>query len=69
MRNIKDFQERYDRWKNGESYWSIRGVDLPKYDSADKYTFDGDKYIVEKDNVVYKIDPNVSHKIYNRGKN
>nr|DAE46315.1 MAG TPA: Signal transducer and activator of protein, interferon inhibition, signal.0A [Caudoviricetes sp.]DAT75557.1 MAG TPA: Signal transducer and activator of protein, interferon inhibition, signal.0A [Crassvirales sp.] len=29
MRNIKDFQARYDRWKNGERYWDIRGVDLP----------------------------------------
>lgn len=39
MRNIKDFQERYNRWKNGERYWDIRGVDLPKYDDADKETF------------------------------
>ena len=38
MRNIKDFQARYDRWKNGERYWDIRGVDLPQYDDADKYT-------------------------------
>lgn len=38
MRNIKDFQARYDRWKSGERYWDIRGVDLPKYDDADKNT-------------------------------
>ena len=38
MRNIKDFQARYDRWKNGERYWDIRGVDLPRYDTGDKYT-------------------------------
>ncbi|QOR57728.1 hypothetical protein [uncultured phage cr131_1] len=38
MRDIKDFQARYDRWKNGERYWDIRGVDLPRYDTADKYT-------------------------------
>jgi len=29
MKNIKDFQARYDRWKNGERYWDIRGIDLP----------------------------------------
>lgn len=39
MRNIKDFQARYDRWKNGERYWDIRGVDLPRYDTGDKTTF------------------------------
>ena len=38
MRNIKDFQARYDRWKNGERYWDIRGVDLPQYDTGDKNT-------------------------------
>lgn len=36
MKNVKDFQTRYERWKNGERYWDIRGVDLPKYDGADK---------------------------------
>ena len=39
MRDIKDFQARYNRWKNGERYWDIRGVDLPQYDDADKTTF------------------------------
>lgn len=38
MRNIKDFQARYDRWKNGERYWDIRGVDLPRYNTGDKNT-------------------------------
>lgn len=38
MRNIKDFQARYNRWKNGERYWDIRGVDLPRYDTGDKTT-------------------------------
>ena len=38
MRNIKDFQARYDRWKNGERYWDIRGIDLPQYDTGDKTT-------------------------------
>ena len=38
MRNIKDFQARYDRWKNGERYWDIRGIDLPQYDTGDKNT-------------------------------
>lgn len=38
MRNIKDFQERYNKWKKGERYWDIRGVDLPRYDEADKNT-------------------------------
>lgn len=38
MRNIKDFQARYDRWKNGERYWDIRGIDLPRYDTGDKNT-------------------------------
>nr|DAN53032.1 MAG TPA: hypothetical protein [Bacteriophage sp.] len=22
--NTKSFQERFDRWKNGENYWDIR---------------------------------------------
>lgn len=38
MKDTKDFQERYNRWKNGERYWDIRGIDLPQYDTADKYT-------------------------------
>lgn len=38
MKDTKDFQARYNRWKNGERYWDIRGVDLPQYDNADKYT-------------------------------
>ena len=38
MKNIKDFQARYDRWKNGERYWDIRGIDLPQYDTGDKNT-------------------------------
>lgn len=38
MKDIKDFQERYNRWKNGERYWDIRGIDLPKYDTGKKNT-------------------------------
>lgn len=38
MGNIKNFQARYDRWKNGERYWDIRGIDLPRYDTGDKTT-------------------------------
>lgn len=34
MKDTKDFQERYNRWKNGERYWDIRGVELPKYDTG-----------------------------------
>lgn len=36
MKNVKEFQERYQHWKNGERYWDIRGIDLPKYDNANK---------------------------------
>lgn len=42
MRNIKDFQARYDRWKNGERYWDIRGINLPQYDNANKNTITTD---------------------------
>lgn len=51
MRNIKDFQARYDRWKNGERYWDIRGIDLPQYDSANKNT------ITTDDGSVFNVDP------------
>ena len=34
MKDIKNFQERYNRWKNGERYWDIRGVELPKYNTG-----------------------------------
>jgi hypothetical protein len=55
MKDTKDFQERYNRWKNGERYWDIRGVELPKYDTG--------KYVtVEKDNgFVYNVNPNVAN--------
>lgn len=55
MKDIKDFQERYNRWKNGERYWDIRGVELPKYDTG--------KYVtVEKDDgSVYNVNPNVAN--------
>lgn len=54
MKDTKDFQERYNRWKNGERYWDIRGVELPKYDTG--------KYVtVEKDDgSVYNVNPNVA---------
>lgn len=51
MRNIKDFQARYDRWKKGERYWDIRGIDLPQYDSANKNT------ITTDDGSVFNVDP------------
>lgn len=51
MRNIKDFQARYDRWKNGERYWDIRGIDLPRYDTGDKNT------VVTDDGSVFNVDP------------
>lgn len=34
MKDVKNFQERYNRWKNGERYWDIRDVELPKYDTG-----------------------------------
>ena len=51
MKNIKDFQARYDRWKNGERYWDIRGIDLPRYDTGDKNT------VVTDDGSVFNVDP------------
>ena len=51
MRNIKDFQARYDRWKNGERYWDIRGIDLPRYDTGDKNT------VITDDGSVFNVDP------------
>lgn len=55
MKDTKNFQERYNRWKNGERYWDIRGVELPKYNTG--------KYItVEKDDgSVYNVNPNVAN--------
>ena len=55
MRNIKDFQARYDRWKNGERYWDIRGVELPKYDTANKNT--DQQYIFQRPNGTYYSSP------------
>ena len=54
MKDTKDFQERYNRWKNGERYWDIRGVELPKYDTG--------KYVTVKrdDGSVYDVNPNVA---------
>lgn len=28
MKDTKDFNERFQRWKNGENYWEMRGVSL-----------------------------------------
>lgn len=50
MKDIKDFQARYNRWKKGERYWDIRGIDLPRYDGADKNT------ITTGDGSVFNID-------------
>lgn len=55
MRNIKDFQARYDRWKNGERYWDIRGVDLPRYDTGDKNT--DQEYIFQRQDGTYYSSP------------
>lgn len=38
MKDVKDFQERYNRWKNGERYWDIRGIELPKYNTGKENT-------------------------------
>lgn len=54
MKDTKDFQERYNRWKNGERYWDIRGVELPKYDTGKYVTFEKD------DGSVYNVNPNVA---------
>lgn len=40
--NTNDFNKRFQRWKNGERYWDIRGIDLPRYDTADKITVTAD---------------------------
>lgn len=55
MRDIKDFQARYDRWKNGERYWDIRDVDLPRYDTADKNT--DQAYIFQRQDGTYYSSP------------
>ena len=55
MRNIKDFQARYDRWKNGERYWDIRGIDLPQYDTGNKNT--NQEYIFQRPNGTYYSSP------------
>ena len=55
MKNIKDFQARYDRWKNGERYWDIRGVDLPRYDTGDKNT--NQEYIFQRPDGTYYSSP------------
>ena len=55
MGNIKDFQARYDRWKNGERYWDIRGVDLPRYDTGNKNT--NQEYIFQRPNGTYYSSP------------
>ena len=55
MKNIKDFQARYDRWKNGERYWDIRGIDLPQYDTGDKNT--NQEYIFQRPDGTYYSSP------------
>ena len=59
MRDIKDFQARYDRWKNGERYWDIRGVNLPQYDTGDKNT--DQEYIFQRSNGTYYSSPTNSN--------
>ena len=50
MRNIKNFQARYNRWKKGERYWDIRGIDLPRYE-------DGVKTVIADDGSRFNVDP------------
>ena len=56
MKDTKDFQERYNRWKNGERYWDIRGVELPKYDIADKDT-NNTAYVYQRSDGTYYSTP------------
>lgn len=56
MKDTKDFQERYNRWKNGERYWDIRGVELPKYDTAEKDT-NNKEYIFQRPDGTYYSSP------------
>ena len=56
MKDTKDFQERYNRWKNGERYWEIRGVELPKYDTAEKDT-NNTAYVYQRSDGTYYSTP------------
>lgn len=56
MKDTKDFQERYNRWKNGERYWDIRGIELPKYDTADKDT-NNIAYVYQRSDGTYYSTP------------
>ena len=56
MKDIKDFQERYNRWKNGERYWDIRGIDLPKYDTGKKNT-NNQEYVFQRPDGTYYSSP------------
>ena len=56
MKDVKDFQERYNRWKNGERYWDIRGVELPKYDTGNKNT-NSQEYIFQRPDGTYYSSP------------
>lgn len=49
MKNIKDFQAHYNRWKKGERYWDIRGIDLPRYE-------DGVKTVIADDGSRFNVD-------------
>lgn len=51
--NTQDFNNRFQRWKNGERYWDIRGIDLPRYDNADKLTDPQIQIPYNTDNLVY----------------
>lgn len=56
MKDTNNFQERYNRWKNGERYWDIRGVELPKYDTADKDT-NNTAYVYQRSDGTYYSTP------------
>lgn len=56
MKDTKDFQERYNRWKNGERYWDIRGIELPKYDTGKENT-NNTQYVFQRPDGTYYSSP------------
>ena len=38
-RDTNSFQERYNRWKNGENYWDIVDSPLPQYRDGGYYSY------------------------------
>lgn len=69
MKNTKSFQERFERWKNGESYWDIIGKPFNKKETSqfsqeeknylDSFVAqyrDGKDKITNEDNTEYGFD-------------